>query len=193
MRVVNLGAQVDVADLVARAVAEHADAVLVSQVVTQRDAHLASARALADAFSTGVRRVARGPLLVVGGPRFDPDDGGRPRRGQDLRPRHHPREVASYLVHALTAGPPRPEPGHDRRPARARGLSVTHRRYVPASHAHYGGNLVDGAYVLGLFGDVGHRAGHPHRRRRVPASPPTPTSSSWPRCWQATSSRQRRS
>jgi 3-aminobutyryl-CoA ammonia-lyase len=34
------------------------------------------------------------------------------------------------------------------------GVSVTHRRYVPASHAHYGGNLVDGAYVLGLFGDV---------------------------------------
>jgi 3-aminobutyryl-CoA ammonia-lyase len=33
-------------------------------------------------------------------------------------------------------------------------LSVTHRRYVPHSHAHYGGNLVDGAYVLGLFGDV---------------------------------------
>ncbi len=35
------------------------------------------------------------------------------------------------------------------------GRTVTHRRYVPASHAHYGGNLVDGAYVLGLFGDVG--------------------------------------
>lgn len=34
------------------------------------------------------------------------------------------------------------------------GLSVTHRRYVPHAHAHYGGNLVDGAYVLGLFGDV---------------------------------------
>jgi 3-aminobutyryl-CoA ammonia-lyase len=34
------------------------------------------------------------------------------------------------------------------------GLSVTHRRYVPYSHAHYGGNLVDGAYLLGLFGDV---------------------------------------
>jgi 3-aminobutyryl-CoA ammonia-lyase len=34
------------------------------------------------------------------------------------------------------------------------GLSVTHRRYVPYSHAHYSGNLVDGAYVLGLFGDV---------------------------------------
>jgi 3-aminobutyryl-CoA ammonia-lyase len=38
------------------------------------------------------------------------------------------------------------------------GLSVTHRRYVPYSHAHYGGNLVDGAYVLGLFGDVATEA-----------------------------------
>jgi len=31
---------------------------------------------------------------------------------------------------------------------------VVHRRYVPYSHAHYAGDLVDGAYVLGLFGDV---------------------------------------
>ncbi len=38
------------------------------------------------------------------------------------------------------------------------GLRVTHRRYVPYSHAHYGGNLVDGAYVLGLFGDVATEA-----------------------------------
>src|SRR5690606_34805793 len=28
------------------------------------------------------------------------------------------------------------------------GLTVTHRRYVPYSHAHYAGNLVDGAYAL---------------------------------------------
>jgi 3-aminobutyryl-CoA ammonia-lyase len=34
------------------------------------------------------------------------------------------------------------------------GTTVTHRRYVPYSHAHYAGDLVDGAYVLGLFGDV---------------------------------------
>jgi 3-aminobutyryl-CoA ammonia-lyase len=34
------------------------------------------------------------------------------------------------------------------------GVTVTHRRYVPYSHAHYAGNLVDGAYSLGLFGDV---------------------------------------
>ena len=34
------------------------------------------------------------------------------------------------------------------------GTTVVHRRYVPYSHAHYAGNLVDGAYSLGLFGDV---------------------------------------
>lgn len=38
------------------------------------------------------------------------------------------------------------------------GLTVRHQRYVPHSHAHYGGDLVDGAYVLGLFGDVATEA-----------------------------------
>ena len=41
-----------------------------------------------------------------------------------------------------------------RTPACEPGLRITHRRYVPYSHAHYAGNLVDGAYSLGLFGDV---------------------------------------
>ena len=34
------------------------------------------------------------------------------------------------------------------------GQAVTQRRYVTYGDAHYGGNLVDGAYVLGLFGDA---------------------------------------
>jgi 3-aminobutyryl-CoA ammonia-lyase len=34
------------------------------------------------------------------------------------------------------------------------GLTVTQRRYVPYSHAHYAGHLVDGAYALALFGDA---------------------------------------
>jgi 3-aminobutyryl-CoA ammonia-lyase len=38
------------------------------------------------------------------------------------------------------------------------GLTVTQRRYVKYGDAHYGGNLVDGAYVLGLFGDVATEA-----------------------------------
>jgi 3-aminobutyryl-CoA ammonia-lyase len=34
------------------------------------------------------------------------------------------------------------------------GTTVTHRRYVSYAHAHYAGHLVDGAWGLGLFGDV---------------------------------------
>ena len=34
------------------------------------------------------------------------------------------------------------------------GMTVTHARYVPYSHSHYAGNLVDGAYSLAAFGDV---------------------------------------
>ncbi|MCE0487700.1 3-aminobutyryl-CoA ammonia lyase [Ornithinimicrobium sediminis] len=34
------------------------------------------------------------------------------------------------------------------------GMALVHRRYVPYAHAHYAGNLVDGAYSLALFGDV---------------------------------------
>ena len=54
----------------------------------------------------------------------------------------------------MTGGPDPEGAGADPR----LGLTVTHRRYVPYSHAHYGGNLVDGAYVLGLFGDVATEA-----------------------------------
>jgi beta-lysine 5,6-aminomutase beta subunit len=106
IRVVNMGAQVGVADLVARAMAEHADAVLVSQVVTQRDAHLTNTREMSAAFHSafGLDR----PLLVVGGPRFDP--GAAHDLGVDkiFGRGTTPGEVASYLAHAL-ASPGGPE------------------------------------------------------------------------------------
>jgi beta-lysine 5,6-aminomutase beta subunit len=105
IQVVNMGAQVDVDELVARATAENADAVLVSQVVTQRNAHLHNAKQMAAAFHDAhPAGSARRPLLVVGGPRFDtvrPEDLGVDRifgRGTT------PAEVASYLVHALLPG-----------------------------------------------------------------------------------------
>lgn len=34
------------------------------------------------------------------------------------------------------------------------GTKVVHRRYLPYSHAHYAGNLVDGAFSVAMFGDV---------------------------------------
>jgi beta-lysine 5,6-aminomutase beta subunit len=100
IRVVNLGAQVAVSDLVARAVAERADAVLVSQVVTQRDAHVLAARQIAEAFSEE-SGMTRRPLLVVGGPRFDPAMAGELGVDRVFGRGTTPREVASYLAHTL--------------------------------------------------------------------------------------------
>jgi beta-lysine 5,6-aminomutase beta subunit len=100
IRVVNLGAQVSVPQLVARAREERADAVLVSQVVTQRDAHILNTKEMSAAFRESYPSDRR-PLMVVGGPRFDETmatDLGVDRvfsRGTT------PGEVASYLTYKL--------------------------------------------------------------------------------------------
>ena len=100
IKVVNLGAQVLVPELVARAREERADAVLVSQVVTQRDAHLHNTSAMSAAFREAYPS-GQVPLLVVGGPRFD--EGAACELGVDrvFGRGTTPGEVASYLVDAL--------------------------------------------------------------------------------------------
>jgi beta-lysine 5,6-aminomutase beta subunit len=99
LSVANLGAQVAVPELVARARAARADAVLVSQVVTQKDAHLRNTRELAAAFREAMGESR--PLLVVGGPRFDPAMAGELGVDKVFGRGTTPGEVASYLVHAL--------------------------------------------------------------------------------------------
>lgn len=101
IRVVNMGAQVPVPDLLARARREKADAVLVSQVVTQKDAHLANTRELVAAFRDAGGPGGHRPLLVVGGPRFDPTTAEELGVDRVFGKGTTPREVASYLVHAL--------------------------------------------------------------------------------------------
>jgi beta-lysine 5,6-aminomutase beta subunit len=129
MSVVNLGAQVLVPDLVERARAERADAVLVSQVVTQRDAHLHNTAQMAAAFREAYPAGQR-PLLVVGGPRFD--EAAAERLGVDrvFGRGTTPGEVASYLVHALLP------PAQARPPARTRSAAparpTTARQAAPA-------------------------------------------------------------
>ena len=113
IRVVNLGAQVEVADLVARSKAEGADAVLVSQVVTQRDAHIAGAQQLAAAFGAGPRgrcwwSAARG---------YDPASAASLGVDKIFGKGTTPGEVASYLAYTLA---PAPAPAHWPRPARER-------------------------------------------------------------------------
>ncbi|WP_051799578.1 lysine 5,6-aminomutase subunit beta [Catenuloplanes japonicus] len=102
LTVTNLGAQVSVPDLVEAAAG--ADAVLVSQVVTQRDAHLHNTREMSAAFREAMPAHRR-PLLIVGGPRFD--EGMAADLGVDriFGRGTTPREVASYLVHRLAGEP----------------------------------------------------------------------------------------
>lgn len=104
MRVLNLGAQVPVADLVRRARSERADAVLVSQAVTQRDAHLTNVRELSAELRAEFAEHER-PLLVVGGPRFDPDAAATLGADRVFGRGTTPGDVASYLVHALAPAP----------------------------------------------------------------------------------------
>ena len=102
LRVLNLGAQVTVPELVKRARAEKADAVLVSQEVTQRDAHILNTQEMSAAFreAMGDRR----PVLIAGGPRFDPMMAAQLGVDRVFGRGTTPGEVASYLVHALAGG-----------------------------------------------------------------------------------------
>jgi len=98
--VVNLGAQVLVPELVERARQEKADAVLVSQVVSQRDAHLYNTMEMSAAFREAYP-AGKTPLLVVGGPRFDESATAELGVDRIFGKGTTPSEVASYLVHTL--------------------------------------------------------------------------------------------
>ncbi len=100
LKVVNLGAQVSVPQLVDSARAERADAVLVSQVVTQRDAHIHNTLEMSAAFRESYPS-GRQPLLVIGGPRFDETMAGELGVSRVFTRGTTPGEVASYVVSAL--------------------------------------------------------------------------------------------
>ncbi|MFL6136790.1 MAG: OAM dimerization domain-containing protein [Frankiaceae bacterium] len=106
IRVVNLGAQVTAEELVERARAERTDAILVSQVVTQRDAHVHHVQEVVKAAGQAWPERGSRPLVVVGGPRFDPSATVELDVDRIFTKGTTPREVASYLVHAIApAGP----------------------------------------------------------------------------------------
>ncbi len=105
LRVVNLGAQLSVPELVTRAQQERADAVLVSQVVTQREAHLVNTKEMSAAFREAYP-AGRVPLLIVGGPRFDESMAGELGVDRVFSRGTTPGEVASYLVDALVTRRP---------------------------------------------------------------------------------------
>jgi beta-lysine 5,6-aminomutase beta subunit len=93
---VNLGAQVENAALAREAVERGADAVLVSQVVTQRDVHRDNARRLVDELTRLGRR--QQVLLLLGGPRIDHKLALELGYDAGFGPGTRPSDVANYLV-----------------------------------------------------------------------------------------------
>lgn len=100
-RVVNLGAQVANATLIDTALREKADAILVSQIVTQSDIHRQNLKDLA----TSVRAsdLRDNVLLVVGGPRITPDLAAELGFDAGFGVGTTPAEVANNLVQSLLA------------------------------------------------------------------------------------------
>ena len=84
------------------------------------------------------------------------------------------RRRARWPATSCTGSSPRGRP-HDH--ARGRDRASIHRRYVSYADAHYAGNLVDGAWGLGLFGDVAPRCASAPTATRA-CSRRTPTCSS---------------
>ena len=96
MRVINMGSQVQPSEIVATVAATGADAVLVSQVVTQRDAHIVHLQKVNDALAeAGLRDDL---ILVGGGPRFSPEQAAELGYDRIFGRDTKPSEVASYLA-----------------------------------------------------------------------------------------------
>ena len=99
MHVVNMGAQVTPDEIVTTVRGEGADAVLISQVVTQRDAHIVHLAEVRSALEEAGERDR--VVLVGGGPRFDPAQAAELGYDRIFGRGTKPSEVASYLAHRI--------------------------------------------------------------------------------------------
>ncbi len=95
----NLGAQVENDQLAARAKALHADAILVSQVITQRNCHKENALAFAELLQKEGWR--KDVILLLGGPRIDHALALELGYDAGFGPGTKPGDVASFLVDKL--------------------------------------------------------------------------------------------
>jgi beta-lysine 5,6-aminomutase beta subunit len=95
----NLGSQVSCEELVAKAMEIKADAILVSQVVTQKDIHVQNLTKLIEIMEAeGIRDKV---ILVVGGPRIDHQLAQELGYDAGFGPGTYAENVASYVVQEL--------------------------------------------------------------------------------------------
>ncbi len=95
----NLGSQVPNAELIRRAKEKNADAILVSQVVTQRDVHKDNARAFIEAAKEA--GLLKKTTLLLGGPRVDHKLALELGFDAGFGPGTKPSDVANFVVHQV--------------------------------------------------------------------------------------------
>lgn len=99
VQAINLGAQVSSDDFVAKALAMKAEALLVSQIVTQKNVHLANLTRLVDILEAeGVRDKL---VLVVGGPRISHELAKELGYDAGFGPNTYAEDVASFVVQEM--------------------------------------------------------------------------------------------
>lgn len=95
----NLGAQLPCETLVEKALEHHADAILVSQTVTQKDAHIRNFTELIELLEAENLRSRF--ILVAGGPRISNDLALELGYDAGFGPGTHPSQVAAFLITRL--------------------------------------------------------------------------------------------
>ncbi len=97
VKAINMGAQVDSEELVARAIEEKADVILVSQIVTQKNIHLDNLTKLSDLLEAeGLRDKV---ILVVGGPRISHELAKELGYDAGFGTKSYAEDVASFAIH----------------------------------------------------------------------------------------------
>jgi beta-lysine 5,6-aminomutase beta subunit len=112
----NLGSQVPNSVLVSRAIDLHADAILVSQTVTQQNLHIANLTELVEIVEAEGRR--KQMILTCGGPRVSNELAKELGFDAGFSKGTYPHHVASFIVRELSArshesGPAHPAVGSD--------------------------------------------------------------------------------
>ena len=98
-RAINLGSQVEVERLVAKAKEVEADAILVSKVVTQRDVHKEDARHLIEAAKQA--GIFEKTIFIFGGPRVDHKTALELGYDAGFGPGTKPSDVANYVYYRM--------------------------------------------------------------------------------------------
>jgi len=133
-KAVNLRSQLSNAYLVDKAVELGADAILVSQVVTQRDSHVKNLTELRDLIKQD-HRLKKELIKIIGGPRLDHAHALKMGFDAGFGPGTRPSQVASFIVHEYMKRHNIKEKAEAAAHAPRAAAHVAHARPRPETHA----------------------------------------------------------